>query len=152
MTRTRTVLITGAGRNIGRFLAESFAADGQRVAVNATSECSLTEVSEALRESGAEFVACPGDVREPEQVREIVAQEMAKQAPRRIEIKDAKGAVRQIKGRTHKAFPALLAMLGAGVHVWLVFPRLRDHHHDRVREGAARKGQQFNHFVKRRRV
>lgn len=72
MTQHRAVLITGAGRNIGRFLAESFADDGHRVALNATSEGSLADVTAAFRERGSHFVACPGDVRDPDQVREVV--------------------------------------------------------------------------------
>lgn len=72
VSRPRTVLVTGAGRNIGRFLAETFAADGHRVGLNATASASLLDVSKVLEDRGAEFVACPGDVREPDQVQEVV--------------------------------------------------------------------------------
>ena len=58
---------------------------------------------------------------DPEQVRALVAEEVAKLAPRRIEFKIA-GKVVEVEGAAHKALPSLVGILQAGVYVWLVGP------------------------------
>lgn len=73
----RTVLITGAGRNIGRHLAESFAAAGYAAVVNAHSSDAITEVAEGIEGSGGRALAIPADVRDPAQVEEMVEQATA---------------------------------------------------------------------------
>lgn len=68
----RTALITGAGRNIGRHLAESFAANGYAVVVNARSEDAINEVAAGIQQAGGQALAVAADVREADQVSAMV--------------------------------------------------------------------------------
>lgn len=68
----RTVLITGAGRNIGRQLAESFAADGHRVVLNARSHAAVEAAAEAIRAAGGRALAHAADVRDRAAVQRMV--------------------------------------------------------------------------------
>lgn len=69
----KTVLVTGAGRNIGKHLAERFAEHGYNVAVNARSEDSVASVAEGIRARGGSAMAVPADVRDRDQVRAAVS-------------------------------------------------------------------------------
>lgn len=59
----RRVVITGAGRGLGRVLATAFHDAGARVGLVARSAAALDEVAGSL---GGETLACPGDVRDAE--------------------------------------------------------------------------------------
>ncbi len=69
----RVVLITGAGRNIGRATAEAFAAEGTRL-VLATRRSSgpLEATADACRSAGAEVVTALCDVGDEDQVKAMV--------------------------------------------------------------------------------
>lgn len=59
----------------------------------------------------------------PDQVREIVKQEMANLIlPTRVEIKSPDGTVKPIEGAVHRVLPEVLTMLQAGENVWLTGP------------------------------
>ncbi len=69
----KVVLITGAGRNIGRATAEAFAAEGSRL-VLATRRSSglLEQTADACRAAGAEVVTALCDVGDENQVKAMV--------------------------------------------------------------------------------
>lgn len=68
-----TVLVTGAGRNIGRDIAEAFARRGDQVVLNARSTEQIEAVVGALRGEGAQAIAAAGDVADADAVRRVVA-------------------------------------------------------------------------------
>jgi NAD(P)-dependent dehydrogenase (short-subunit alcohol dehydrogenase family) len=71
--RGRTVLVTGSGRGFGAALAMAFAICGARVAVNARTQESASDVARAIAEGGGDALATPGDVREADACRAIAA-------------------------------------------------------------------------------
>ncbi len=70
----RTALITGGGTGIGRATALSMARSGARVVLAGRREEPLKETAELVRQAGSEAHVVAGDVREPEQVTELVDQ------------------------------------------------------------------------------
>lgn len=75
------VLITGAGRGIGRKMAHSFAREGSRLALLATTREGIERTAAEAREMGAEAKAYTVDVADRDQVYELaetVKKEMGK--------------------------------------------------------------------------
>jgi 3-oxoacyl-[acyl-carrier protein] reductase len=72
----RVVLITGAGRGIGRALAHAFAAAGAKVALLGKTKKNLLEVQRELKDSGAQTIVLAADVSDEGAVsRAVVAAE-----------------------------------------------------------------------------
>lgn len=70
----RTVLITGAARNIGANLAQRFAAAGYQVVVNATRPGEIEKVAMAINDDGGSAMAVSCDIRDQSQVWRMVEQ------------------------------------------------------------------------------
>lgn len=59
-------IVTGAGRGIGRAIALAYAREGAKLALAARSESELQEVVNAASDLGAEAIAVPTDVTDPQ--------------------------------------------------------------------------------------
>ena len=69
----KTVLITGAGRGIGRHIALGFSAEGANVCVNyAHSAAEAKNVVYEIETSGGKAIACKADISDLEQVKVMV--------------------------------------------------------------------------------
>lgn len=69
----RTALVTGASRGLGAAIAEKLAAAGAAVAANYFASPDKAEkLCAAIRQDGGKAIAVPGDVREENQVAELV--------------------------------------------------------------------------------
>lgn len=68
----RSVLITGGSRGLGLVLARTLAREGARLTILARQEAELSAAAEELRACGADVLAIPCDVTDPEQVERAV--------------------------------------------------------------------------------
>ncbi|MGE0223793.1 MAG: SDR family NAD(P)-dependent oxidoreductase [Acetobacteraceae bacterium] len=69
----RVALVTGSGRNIGRAVAEAFAAAGAKVVINGHSNrAALDEVAAGIRDRGGEALPVMADVSDDAQVGRMV--------------------------------------------------------------------------------
>ena len=68
---TRSVLVTGASRGLGRALSEELAARGMRVVMVARGEGALRETVDAIRAKGGDVFAVPGDVGAKDEIHRI---------------------------------------------------------------------------------
>lgn len=73
----QSVLVTGAGHGIGRAVAERFAAEGAKVAVNDVDPARAAEVVDAITDAGGTAVATIADVSSREAVEEMVGAAVA---------------------------------------------------------------------------
>ncbi|MDT7688602.1 MAG: hypothetical protein QOE46_1361 [Acidobacteriota bacterium] len=71
--RGKTVLITGGSRGLGLVLARGFAAEGANIAICARDPQELERARRDLASRGTGVFACPCDVTDRSQVRELVA-------------------------------------------------------------------------------
>ena len=71
----RPIVVSGGGTGIGRAIARSFAAAGDRVTILGRREAVLAETAEELnKEAGAERIRyVAGDLREPAEVERVAA-------------------------------------------------------------------------------
>jgi len=62
----KVALVTGSGRGIGQAIAMKLASEGARIVINDLDADPAHETVELLKKSGAEAVACPGNVSAPD--------------------------------------------------------------------------------------
>jgi 3-oxoacyl-[acyl-carrier protein] reductase len=73
MRRSRTAIVTGAGRGIGRAIATRLSLDGHVVALVSRTESELLEVQSDIQERGGSALVLTADVSAPASVDEVVA-------------------------------------------------------------------------------
>jgi 3-oxoacyl-[acyl-carrier protein] reductase len=71
--KDRVVLVTGAGRGIGRATARAFAFEGAKVALVGRTKKTLSDVQKELKDLGAQSAVLPGDVSDEGVVSRVVA-------------------------------------------------------------------------------
>src|SRR5512141_1675986 len=69
----KVVLVTGAGRGIGRAIAHAFAAEGALIALQGKTKKNLEKVQRELKALGVKTVVLPGDVSDEGTVSRCVA-------------------------------------------------------------------------------
>lgn len=69
--KSQVVLVSGAGRGLGKAIAFQFARLGAKLAICGRKAESLEATASALRRLGAEVLAVPATIREPEQVTQL---------------------------------------------------------------------------------
>ena len=74
--RGRVAVVTGAASGIGRGLAERFAAEGMRLVLADIEEEPLRRAEHSLRTAGAEVIAVPTDVSDPDQVDRLASRSL----------------------------------------------------------------------------
>ena len=70
----RVALITGAGRGIGKAVAQTLAAAGARVALLSRTEANAQAVAHAIEAAGGHALAFGGDVADPSTVDAVIDQ------------------------------------------------------------------------------
>lgn len=70
----KTVLVTGAGRGLGRVIAETLAKDGFRVAVSDIDSARATATAQAISAAGGQALAMALDVREKADFEQALAE------------------------------------------------------------------------------
>jgi 3-oxoacyl-[acyl-carrier protein] reductase len=67
----KTVVLTGAGRGVGRALAIAIAGEGAQLVLASRTETQLQQVLDEVQSLGAKAIAVPTDLTEPEQVEKL---------------------------------------------------------------------------------
>ncbi|HMB96692.1 MAG TPA: SDR family oxidoreductase [Tepidisphaeraceae bacterium] len=70
----KSVLVTGASKGIGKAIAEAFAAEGSRVALNARNADDLAKVVDKINHNGGEAIAVAADVTDAHDVELMVSE------------------------------------------------------------------------------
>lgn len=91
LLESKIVIITGAGRGIGRGLAIGFAEQGAKVVCAARTQTQLDETIQAIHDSGGQAIAVSCDVTRPEDLQNLYAETRARYGSVDIVIANAGG-------------------------------------------------------------
>lgn len=73
----RTAIVTGAGRGIGRQIAQTFAEAGSNIVAAARTKSEISETITQVEEEGVEGLAVPTDLENPDQIENLVERTVA---------------------------------------------------------------------------
>ena len=73
MLKDKSVIVTGAAKGIGRYIAHSFAREGARVTVADVDEARMQQTVAEIGELGADALGVLTDVRDEDSVRALMA-------------------------------------------------------------------------------
>ena len=132
----QSALVTGAGRGIGRALAERLAAEGARVTLVARDRSSLEAVTQGIRDTGGEAQAVVADVASPREVYAAVDAAVARFGPVSILVNNAArpgpfGPIGTIDPLEWWGTQAI-NVLGPVVLMHAVIPRMRERRAGRI--------------------
>lgn len=85
----RTAIVTGAGRGIGRAIAEALAAEGCTVVAAARTTDELQSVVDGITQAGGNAVSLPVDLSDRDQTRQLMEQASRKAGPIDILVNNA---------------------------------------------------------------
>src|SRR3990172_2203790 len=68
----KTIIVTGSGRGIGRYIAKRLGKEGANVVVTARTENDIQDVSGEINDAGGNAVFIRGDVRIEEDVKNVI--------------------------------------------------------------------------------
>jgi NAD(P)-dependent dehydrogenase (short-subunit alcohol dehydrogenase family) len=139
MAEPKVALVTGAGRGIGRDIAQRLAREGFAVGLIARTQAQLEETAELIRQAGGRALVAPCDVGVHEQVKAAVAKVEAELGPIAVLVNNAGAYLRkafteitpeefdfQLKVNTYgpffcaQAVVAAMAERGAGTVIFLL--------------------------------
>ena len=75
--RDKVVIITGAGRGVGRSIALALAPEGTRLALVARTESELQTVQQEVKALGGEAITLPTDISDPQQINAMARQTLS---------------------------------------------------------------------------
>jgi NAD(P)-dependent dehydrogenase (short-subunit alcohol dehydrogenase family) len=139
----RVAIVTGAGRGIGRAIAERFAADGAAVVVADLEDASAGETVAAIEAAGGRAVAVHADVTRPDEVAALAAAAMDRFGRIDILVNNA-GILRSTRAADvspeewHLVIDANLT--GSFLCARAAYPGLRDSGHGRIVNMASMAG------------
>jgi NAD(P)-dependent dehydrogenase (short-subunit alcohol dehydrogenase family) len=73
----KVIVITGGGQGLGRAAGLAFAGEGGAVTIGDVDAAAAQSTADAITAAGGRAIAVPCDVREPEQVRRLIAETVA---------------------------------------------------------------------------
>ncbi len=139
----RVAIVTGAGRGIGRAIAERFAADGAAVVIADLDEAAGREAAAAIEAAGGRAVAVHANVTKPDEVASIAAAAISSFGRIDVLVNNA-GILRSTKAADvspeewHLVVDANLT--GAFLCARAAYPALRDSGHGRIVNVASMAG------------
>jgi 3-oxoacyl-[acyl-carrier protein] reductase len=139
----RVAIVTGAGRGIGRAIAERFAADGAAVVVADLEDASAGETVAAIEAAGGQAIAVHADVTRPDEVAALAAAAMDRFGRIDILVNNA-GILRSTRAADvspeewHLVIDANLT--GSFLCARAAYPGLRDSGHGRIVNMASMAG------------
>src|ERR1700733_3041965 len=87
----KSVLVSGASKGIGKAIAQAFAAEGSRVALNARNEKKLAAAADTIQKTGGDSIAIAGDVTRSDDVDRIVREVVSRFGTVHVLINNAGG-------------------------------------------------------------
>ena len=84
----RTAIVTGASSGIGRAIAERFGTEGARVFLSGRTRAAMEESKHRIEQAGGRATVSVDDVRDPQQVRDLVVGRERRPARLRQNLRD----------------------------------------------------------------
>lgn len=102
----KVAIVTGAGRGIGRAIAEAYGREGAKVVVSSRTPSTVEEVVEAIRRDGGEAIGAPCDVGKLEDINRTVKQAVDAFGTVHILVNNAQGFGTEVNPRASTVFMA----------------------------------------------
>lgn len=126
----KTIIVTGGGRGIGRYIAKRLGEEGANIVVTARTEEDIEKVSKEINEEGGRAISIRGDVTREEDVKKVINAAVEKFGKIDVLVNNAGAGIRKyLWETTAQEFEEVMSVNVKGVFLYMkhVIPEMEKH-------------------------
>ena len=139
----KTIIVTGSGRGIGKFIAKRLGKEGANIVVTGRTESDIEKVCNEINDDGGRAIFIKGDVTSEEDVRDVINKTIEKFGRIDVLVNNAGAGLRKLLWETRvEEFEEIMDVNVKGVFLYMknIIPKMKEGLIINISSGAGKAG------------